>query len=287
MPDYKQYLSLDYWRAHQLEVSYGIAAFILFLGFLFATFPYAPALKGAMSSIGLRFNSSEQSFAFPFGVRLDNVSIRSTTPGTPPLFESASVRVWPALGSLMLLRPGISASAQAYSGMLYVQVHRKGDQAIVGFEADKIDLASVHLLRQIGAALGGELSGDGEISVDPASPADNDGTARLHAKGFMIRIPGPMPPLGLGEVDLKVHLNPGELLIQQLKSSGGDIAIDGAGSIHIDQYDWHESKLALQFTLTPTPTARQRLGFLLNFLPHPPGTGPYKLGGTISSPALS
>ena len=106
-----QYLSLDYWRAHSLELWYGIAGFVLFLIFLFATFPYAPAIKGVLAPLGLRFDSAEQELALPFGARLSNVSIRSLTPGTPPIFQSRSVHIWPALGSLLLLRPGISGSA--------------------------------------------------------------------------------------------------------------------------------------------------------------------------------
>jgi type II secretion system protein N len=282
-----QYLSLDYWRAHSLELWYAIAGVVLFLVFLFATFPYAPAIKGVLSPLGLRFDSAEQQLALPFGARLDNVSIRSLTPGTPPIFQSHSARLWPALGSLLLLHPGISGSADSYGGSLWFSVHRLGEGASLSFDASKLDLASLHLLRQIGAALGGELSGDGKIAIDAASPTDNSGAAHLIAKGFLIRIPGPMAALRLGEVDLKVRLDKGILQVEELKSSEGDLAIDGRGSIRLDNEDWHQSALALQFMLTPAATARQRLAFLINFLPHPPNGVPYKLGGTIASPLLS
>jgi len=287
VPDFKRYISLEYWRTHQLELLYWGAGFVLFFAFAFATFPYEAALKGALLPLGYRFESSDQSLAFPMGARLENVSIRPVTPGTPPVFQSESLRVWPALGSLLRFRPGISASAQAYSGTIDVSLHRKGDGAAIDFDADKLDLAAFHVLRQIGAALGGELSGEGDITFDPSSDSGNTGSARLHAKGFLIRIPGPMPAIGLGDVDLRVHLDGNTILLEKLTSSGGDVAIDGQGTIHIDPDDWHESPLSLQFTLTPSPTARQRLAFLLNLLPHPPGTGPYKLRGTISSPVFS
>src|SRR5215471_2552811 len=282
-----QYLSLDYWRAHSLELCYGIAAFVLFLVFLFATFPYVPAIKGVLSPLGLRFDSAEQELALPFGARLANVSIRSLTSGTPPILQSHSVRIWPALGSLLLLHPGISGNADSYGGSLWFNVHRLGAGAKVSFDATKLDLASLHVLRQIGAALGGELSGDGKVAIDPVSPTDNSGEAHLIARGFLIRIPGPMAAIRLGEVDLKVHLDQGILHVEELKSSEGDLAIDGHGSIRIDNEDWHQSALALQFMLTPAATARQRLAFLVNFLPHPPNGDPYKLGGTIGSPLLS
>jgi type II secretion system protein N len=287
MPDFGQYLSFDYWRAHRLELAYGIVAFVLFLGFLFATFPYTAALEGALTPMGLRFQSSGQSFALPFGARLENVSIRSRTPGTPPMFESKSVRIAPSLLSLLVFHPGINVTADAYSGSLSFGVHRTGEGATLSFDADKVDLAAVHLLRELGAALGGRLSGDGSITFDPASPAEDAGTAQLHAKGFMVRIPGPMAPLGLGEVEMKVKLVRDKLQVEELKSSGGDVVIDAHGSVHLDLIDWHQSKLALQFSLATSATARQRLAFLLNFLPHPPGTTPYKLTGTISSPVIS
>ena len=284
---FMQYLSLDYWRAHSLELCYGIAAFVLFLVFLFATFPYVPAIKGVLSPLGLRFDSAEQELALPFGARLANVSVRPLTPGTPPIFQSHSVRIWPALGSLLLFRPGISGSADSYGGSLWFNVHRLGDGAKVSFDASKLDLASLHLLRQIGAALGGELSGDGKISFDPVSPTDNSGAAHLMAKGFLVRIPGSMPATRLGEVDQKVSLDKGILQVEELKSSEGDLAIEGHGSIRLDPEDWHQSALALQFLLTPAVTARQRLAFLINLLPHPPNGVPYKLGGTLASPLLS
>ena len=282
-----QYVRLDYWRTHSLELWYVIGGFVLFLVFLFATFPYAPAIKGVLSPLGLRFDSGEQELALPFGARLSNVSVRSLTPGTLPIFQSPSVRIWPALGSLLLLHPGISGNADSYGGSLWFNVHRLGDGAKVSFDANKLDLASFHLLRQIGAALGGELSGDGKIAIDPVSPADNSGTAQLRAKGFLIRIPGPMPAARLGEVDLKVRLDNGVLQVEELKSSEGDLVVDGHGSIRLDTEDWHQSALALQFMLTPAATARQRLAFLINLLPHPPNGIPYKLGGTIASPLLS
>lgn len=286
MPDFSQYLSREYWRAHQLELLYGIAAFVLFVAFMFATFPYGPALKAALGPMGLRFESSEQSLAFPFGARLTRVEVRSLNPG-PALFTSESVRIWPALGSLLLLHPGISASAQAYGGKLEVSVHRSGDGAAVRFDTDRLDLAALHLLKEIGVALGGELSGDGKIVIDPVSPGDDSGSAHLTAKGFLVRIPGPMPALGLGEVELTAKLTDGTVQLSQIKSSGGDLTIDGHGTVRLDPMDWRQSAIAIDFTLTPSPTARQRLAFLLNFLPHPPGTGPYKLGGTIASPLVS
>lgn len=282
-----QYLSLDYWRAHLLELFYGVAGFVLFLVFLFATFPYAPAIKGVLSPLGLRFDSAEQQLALPFGARLENVSIRSLTAGAPPILQSHSVRIWPALGSLLLLHPGISGNADSYGGSLRFNVHRLGAGAKVSFDATKLDLASLHVLRQIGAALGGELFGDGKVAIDPASPIDNSGEAHLIAKGFLIRIPGPMAAIRLGDVDLKVRLDKGILQVEELKSSEGDLAIDGHGSISLDNEDWHQSALALQFLLTPAATARQRLAFLINFLPHPPNGVPYKLGGTLASPLLS
>jgi len=287
MPDYNQYLNADYWREHQLELAYGVAAFILFLGFLFTTFPYSLALQGALAPMGLRVESSGQGFALPFGARLENVRVRSMGTGTPPVFESESVRVWPALGSLLLFHPGVSASAKAYDGTLRLDAHRSGDGAVISFGADSVDLAHVRLLKEIGAALGGVLSGDGDITIDPVSPDDDSGEIHLTAKGFMFRIPGPMPALGFGDTELRAHLDRGIIVIDQLKSKDGDLDIDGHGSLRLDPSDWRQSHLAIQFTLLPSATARRRLSFLLAFLPHPPGTAPYKLGGTVATPQLS
>jgi hypothetical protein len=71
-----------------------------------------------------------------------------------------------------------------------------------------------------------------------------------------------------------------------MESHGGDLTISGRGVIAL-QPDFPESEVAIKFQLATTPAGRQRLGFLLNFLPHPPNSTPYFLHGTLAAPGIS
>jgi type II secretion system protein N len=286
MPDFRELLTLDYWRTHRLESGYLATAVFLFFFFLFASFPYASAFSAVLAPMGLRVSSAGQSIALPIGAKLSQVRIAPDTPGAIPLFESESVQVAPALLSLLLLRPGIRASAAAYDGTVRITAHRSGPGTVLSFSADKVNLAAYQALRALGAVLGGELNATGSIVVMPDDPNSDSGTIHLVATGLSGRVKMPMAPLELGQLDATVKLDKGVLRITGLKTSGGDLAIDGGGDIKLAP-NWQDSVLALHFTLVPAPAARMKLAFLLNFLPHPPGTRPYSLGGTLGSPTIS
>jgi len=196
------------------------------------------------------------------------------------------VKLRPAWGWLLLLRPGVSAHADAYGGTLSLAAHKSGNGAVLSLDADSVNLAMIHVFRSLGATLGGQLTGYTSLAIYPGSPTDDSGTMRFTATGFTVRLGETMPPLRLGNVEGKLKLDNGVIQVDQVKGSGGDVAIDGHGTIKLAQ-DWHDSQLALSFSLTPSTEARQRLAFLLNFLPHPPGPAPYRLNGTIASPVLT
>ncbi len=90
----------------------------------------------------------------------------------------------------------------------------------------------------------------------------------------------------LGNLTAVVKLDSGKLTIEQLESNGGDLTISGRGVIQLDP-NLPDSEVAINFQLVTTPVGRERLGFLLNFLPHPPNSTPYFLHGTIAAPGLS
>ena len=122
--------------------------------------------------------------------------------------------------------------------------------------------------------------------VMPDDPNSDTGTIHLLATDLSGRMRIPMPLLNLGVLDATLKLDKGVLSITSLKTSGGDLAIEGSGDIKLAPV-WQDSALALHFTLVPSAAARMKLGFLLNVLPHPPGTAPYSLRGTLGSPNFS
>ncbi|MHB8383066.1 MAG: type II secretion system protein GspN [Candidatus Binataceae bacterium] len=286
MPELRELLTVEYWRTHPLESGYLAAGVVLFFFFLFASFPYVSAFSAVLAPMGLRVSSRDQSFAIPIGARLSQVRIIPDRPGAFPLFESDSVRIAPALLSIMLLRPGIRASADAYHGTIRITAHRSGPGTALKFSADKLDLGDYEALRALGAVIAGRLDATGSLVVMPDGPGADSGTIHLAAKDLSGRLNVPMPELNLGELDATVNLGNGVLSITNLKTSGGDVAIDGSGEIRLEPA-WQDDALALHFTLAPSPAARMKLGFLLNFLPHPPGARPYSLGGTLGAPSFS
>ncbi|MGC2302491.1 type II secretion system protein GspN, partial [Candidatus Binatus sp.] len=90
----------------------------------------------------------------------------------------------------------------------------------------------------------------------------------------------------LGEGHSKFKLDQGTLTIEQLTTSGGDVTLTAEGTIQLAP-DPADSELAIQFTLSTTPTAASQLGLLLAILPHPPGPEPYHLTGTLNAPRIS
>lgn len=286
MPEFRELLTFEYWRTHRLESGYLATGVVLFFFFLFASFPYASAFSAVLAPMGLRVSSGGQSLAIPIGAKLSQVRIAPDTPGAVPLFESDSVHIAPALLSILLLRPGIRASADAYQGSIRITAHRSGPGTALKFSADKIDLKSYEALRALGAMLSGSLDATGSMLVMPDDPNSDSGTIHLLATNLSGRLRLAMPPLKLGALDATLKLDKGELSITSLKTSGGDLAIDGSGAIKLAPA-WQDSALALHFTMVPSAAARMRLRFLLNFLPHPPGTAPYSVGGTLGSPNFS
>ncbi|MGB6555681.1 MAG: type II secretion system protein GspN [Candidatus Binataceae bacterium] len=286
MPEFRELLSFEYWRTHRLESGYLATGVVLFFFFLFASFPYASAFSAVLAPMGLRVSSTGQSLAIPIGAKLSQVRIAPDTPGAFPLFESDSVHIAPALLSILLLRPGIRASADAYEGTIRITAHRSGAGTALKFSADKVDLKSYEALRALGAILGGNLDATGSMLVMPDDPNSDSGTIHLLATNLSGRLKIPMPPLSLGALDATAKLDKGVLSITSLKTSGGDLAIEGSGAIKLAPA-WQDSALALHFTLVPSASARMKLRFLLKFLPHPPGTAPYSLGGTLGSPTFN
>ena len=281
MPDRRQYKSL------RAAAGYAAAGLIAFLLFLSATFPYSDALRTVLEPLGLSFSASDQTFALPLGAELSNVKIvDSSSPAARPLLESPSVKVAPALGSMLMLHPAVKISADIYDGHVTCRTYRTGDATAVSFDARAVNLAVARLDNVLGAALGGALSGSGDLKISPDSIAANSGKVELRVKNASVRIALGLPPISLGDLVGSFSLNSGVLQVERLKSSGGDVAIAGGGSVHL-QPDIRDSQLSLQLTLIPTPIARQRLGVLLNLLPHPPGPQPYNLGGTLSAPTLT
>jgi len=276
---------LDFVHEHATRIGYAAIGVLSFFAFLFATFPYTDALSGLLAPMGLRLSSRAQGISFPFGVRMDGVMLDSPSGGRP-FFQSDKLRVTPALLSLLMGSPGVKISADAYGGNFDLRARRSGDATVLTFSGADLHLESYPALRAMGVNLGGVISGGGDAYISQNDIGADHGKVHLTAAGASYRMFAGAPPLKLGDMTATINFSEGKLTLEQLDSHGGDVTLSGRGVIEL-QPNLPESEIAIKVQLTMTPVGRKRLGFLLNFLPHPPNSTPYFLHGTLASPALS
>lgn len=276
---------LDFLRRHVTRIGYAAIGVLVFLAFLIATFPYTDTLTRVLAPMGLRMSSRGQGISFPFGVRMDGVMLDSKD-GARPFFQSDRMRVTPALFSWLMGSPGVRINADAYGGSFDLRARRTGDTTELSFNGADLHLESYPALSAMGVNLGGIISGNGDASISQADIMADRGMIHLTASDASYRIFAGSPPLKLGDVTAIVKLDRGKVTIEQLESHGGDLTVSGRGVIELDP-NLPDSEVAIKFQLATTPLGRKQLGFLLNFLPHPPNSTPYFLHGTFASPGLS
>lgn len=270
-----------------LSLGYAAAGGVLFLVFLLATFPYADTLSGVLAPMGFSVSTRNLTFHFPFGMNMEGLRlVDASGSSTRPLLESDQARITPALVSLLAGSPGINLQAEAYGGELRLRARRAGGSATsFTFDATDIHIERYPALRAVGADLAGVLSGAGEVRVAAGDLRSDSGTLMLSARETSVRIAAGMPRLRLGVIAATFALDHGKLIVQSLKSTGGDLNLSGRGVIEL-QPKLPDSTIALKFELHPSPAARSRLDFLFALLPHPPDATPYLLHGTLAAPLL-
>ena len=276
---------LDFLREHATRIGYAAIGVLVFFAFLLATFPYADTLSGLLAPMGLRLSSRDQGISFPYGIRMDGVMLDSQAVARP-FFQSEKLRVTPALLSWLMGSPGVRINADAYGGSFDLRARRIGDATELSFSGADLHLESYPALRAMGVNLGGIIAGDGDAYISQDDVSADHGMIHLTASGASYRMFPGTPPLKLGSLTAIIKLEQGKVTIEQLESHGGDLTLSGRGVIEL-QPNLPDSEVAIKFQLTTTPVGRERLGFLLNFLPHPPNSTPYFLHGTLGAPGLS
>jgi len=278
-------MALDFLRAHATRIAYTAIGMLVFFAFLIATFPYTDTLTNVLTPMGLRLSSRDQGMSFPFGIRMDGVMLDSPADGRA-VFQSDTMRITPALLSWLMGSPGVKISADAYGGSFDLRARRRGDATELSFSGADLHLEKYPGLRAMGVNLSGIISGGGDVYITQDDIAADHGMIRLTGSDASYRMLPGTPPLKLGNLTAVVKLDNGKLTIEQMESHGGDLTVSGRGVIQLDP-SLPDSEVAIQFQLATTPVGRERLGLLLNFLPHPPNSTPYFLHGTLASPGLS
>ncbi|SRR5579875_1280070 len=288
MPDFAHVLlTAEFWRRHRLAIGYGGLGLVLFLVFLASNFPYGDALASLLAPFNLSLTYTDHRARLPIGAELDGVTLTDTLiPGSPPLLDGATVTLSPALGSLLLARPGVDVSAELYGGSLDLVLYHVSNGIGLGVDANGLDLSRYRQLARYGINLRGRLSGTLKASLPGADPMLGTGEMHLQIGACTIRIVRGLPSLRLGDLNGTAHLDHGLLTIERLTGKGGDFTGSATGTIQFAA-DLPESRLDLHLKLQPTAAARKRLEFMLQLLPHPPGPEPYYIHGSLAAPAIS
>jgi type II secretion system protein N len=191
----------------------------------------------------------------------------------------------PSLLSLLTFQPGVRLKASLYDGIARATIRPSGGGTAISYDLDAMNIAEQRLFALPGAA-SGTMSGHGELWLSPADLETDTGDGEMNSNGLTITSDFLNAPIRLGSAQAKFKLDRGVLTIQELKTSGGDLALAATGTIQLAPIP-AESTVAIQFTLMPTPATMSRLGLLFALLPHRPGPQPYRLSGTLSSPRIS
>ncbi len=279
---------LDYLRSAQeirKPLLYTALAFVLFLMFLVAEFPYGDAISSLLAPSGLRLDYQDQHLNLPFGARLDEVRLRYAdgSASGSTLAESPNVTVSPTLGSLLLGRPGVRIVATLRDGWLRVTLSESGGVTNISFTASDVALASFAALSRFAK---GNLSGAGSIEIDDAKILAGKGVVKLSGKRLALRLGPALPSLELDDATASLKMDQGVVAIEKLEGHSRDFSVSASGTVQLAP-SILQSIADLSLTLEPTPSGSRRFGALLKLLPHPPGSQPYTVHGPLMLPSIS
>ena len=285
MAELGEYLSTEFWLDRRYTVAYVATGVLAFFIFVFTNFPYDDALSSLLAPAHLKVAYADQRMSLPIGVRLQDVQLISTTASVAPLARSQEVTIEPALGSLVLLRPGLRIASDLYGGRVAISASRRSGGLGVTFTAAMLDLQSYGGLKGFVAGLGGHLDAAGSFDLRDGDPMTNSGATKIAGHGLFLRLANGMPQVQLGDLTGDLSLAKGVLIIDHLDSHGGDVAIEGSGTIRLGA-SFADSQIDATVRLVPTPAASARLGMLFGLLPHPPPM-PYRIRGPLLAPSIS
>ncbi len=286
MPEFDEFLSLDYWRDHSIVAAYALAGLVLFAIFVVGTFPYDQALTGALTPLGYKVSYQDERPAFPVGAVLENVKLLSLNqPAAPPLVQSDALKLTPGLGTL-IGRPGVAIHADLYGGRARVSVGHSGDLTKLTFDLSNIDLARYPLPPQVGAGLKGIVSAKGNFQMAGQAIASQQGALTLDGHDLDFVLVKGLPTLRFRSLKGSLQIDQSTLRINDLQGSGPDMTVSGSGLIHMGP-TVASSLMELTLRISPTVAGRVRLGVLFAFLPHPPDNRPYVFHGPLLMPSVS
>ena len=286
MADSRPSAIVSFVRAHLLHFAYALVALVLFGWFLIASLPYTDVVSQAIGSSGLVLSSRSQHSVFPFGVEMNDVSLTDGAhPERPPLLQTERMSLRPTFLAMLTGSPAVTVRANLYGGVLNALVKREQGEIMVDFNAEGLHLDRYPGLRDNGITLNGIASASGTAFISPVGLTADNGTIHVIASDASVAAPL-VSLLKFGAVESTINLDHGKVNLTELTSNGADVTLSANGAIELKPIV-EDSIVGVKFELQLSDDAKNRLGFLTNFLPHPPGTAPYFISGTFRAPRLS
>ena len=290
-------------NSHPLRAAgYSIFAAVVFAVCFVASFPYSDTISAILGPTGLKLVSQDQRSNFPFGARLENVSLVSSDGHF--LLRSPEVNLSPSLLWFLLGQPCLKISAQVYRGEIDSTIRQHSRSVILEFKFESLDLAQ--LIRtaglpkpegqalydeqgaasEMGSAFSGRVSGRGGVELRRMDIFGSNGSIILSGHNVKAVLADGMPPVELGSVRGNLRLERGVATLENVRAVGADGTLEVDGIVQVAP-DFTHSIVQLTLSLRPSARGRASFGPLLNMLPHAPADGPYHIQGALSSPSLT
>lgn len=289
-------------RSYLFAAGYAMFAALLFTAFVTTTFPYADTLSALLEPMNLRLVCQRQDMRLPFGARLQNVQLISTT-NQQSMLQSSSVMLTPSIMWFILGRPCLKISARVFGGVMDVSLRRGTESTFIDFKLDSLDLALMNrdwpnlwiltagtqedgATDTSGFAIGGELSARGSAQIMRQDITRSSGGILLVGHNIKAVLVNGLPPVELGATRAKLVLDQGLAMLQEVKAYGPDGDLAANGRVQLAQ-DIAHSLVQITFSLKPSARAKSAFGLFFRMLPHDPNDGPFYLQGLLGSLSLS
>ena len=271
--------------------------FVLFVIFLFVTFPKDVLIRRALSMVnrgssGIQLSSTR--FAWHKGYELTGVKVTTDREGSAPLLELGHVWVRPLLSALIRGNPyALRLASDLYGGDIDGEVDFANGRITGTLHLNGIDLSRYGTLTSLleEGGLAGRLSGQLDFEGRLASLDSVQGSGELVLDGATVtdaKVEGyTVPNLSLKQTKTKFTIRSGRLEVQEFTATG-DVNVQGSGQIVL-RSPVQDSALNLRATVLPTSTTPDAVKALISLIPRPAGTkpdAPMTLTGTLSRPRV-
>jgi type II secretion system protein N len=285
MPEFRELLSLEFWRERTIVLFYGLAAVVLFVIFTIGTFPYDQALSGALLPMGLKVSYNSEHPAFPIGAVLEDVTVVNLQRPSPPLVQSDALKLTPGIQTL-IGRPAIGIRADMYGGRVWIKIRRHGDLTGLKMDLTNVNMARYPTASLLGLPLTGIVSGQADLETTGPSIDARKGAFALEGQNVDFVLLRGLPSFRFATFKANCTIEGRTLRVNSLEGRGPDMTVSGSGILHLAP-TMAQTMIQMTLHISPTIAGRARLGILFNFLPHPPDNRPYIFHGPLLMPQVS